>query len=77
MSLVSLFSLLGIFILLPLLVRSRLKNDQKYKVQKENGEFIEVGASSAESGYHNSYQIPKDRDAYARIFVPDSHKDGS
>lgn len=73
MSIISLVSLIGIFVVMPLLVRSRLKAEQKTKERNDDSYHV-MEANTSEFGYSHSYLIPKDRDEYAKIFVPDSAK---
>ena len=74
MSFISIISLVGIFVLLPLLVRSRLKGDKSKKAAEANDQYSVIEANSSEMGHQNSYLIPKDPDEYARMFVPKSKK---
>ncbi|MBV1863341.1 MAG: hypothetical protein KUG74_02805 [Rhodobacteraceae bacterium] len=77
MSAISLLSLIGIFVVMPLLVRSRIKGEADRKKPEENEQYSVIDANSSEFGPAQSYQVPKDPDEYARIFVPSSKKKDS
>jgi hypothetical protein len=66
MSAISIFALVGIFIVLPFLIRSRIKQDRL----QENDDYSVIEVVTSEHGYGQSYHVPKDPDEYARIFVP-------
>ncbi len=66
MSAISLFALVGILIVLPMLIRSRIKQDRL----QEDDDYRIIEVVTSEHGYGLSYQVPKDPDEYARIFVP-------
>ena len=66
MSAISVFALVGIFVVMPFLIRSRMKQDRL----QENDDYSVIEVVTSEHGYGLSYQVPKDADEYARIFVP-------
>ena len=72
MSFISLLSLVGIFVVMPLLVRSRIKGDANKNKPEENEQYSVIEANTSEFGHAHSYLVPKDPDEYARIFVPPS-----
>ncbi len=57
---------------MPLLVRSRIKQDKSSKKLSANDKYSVIEANSSEFGHQHSYLIPKDADEYAQIFVPKS-----
>jgi len=68
MSAISIFALVGILVVMPFLIRSRLKQDRL----QENDDYHVIEVVTSEHGYGESYHVPKDPDEYARIFVPKS-----
>lgn len=73
MTAISLLSLLGIVIVMPLLVRSKIRADRTEQ-EGQNDDYHVIETTSSAFGDHLRYTIPKDRDEYARMFVPKGKK---